>query len=86
MLVPRSSFHIPVARKPHIICISTLDPSTIAASTTCPLPEVCRSHNAARMPTIRNIDPPPKSPARFSGGTGRSPLRPTACSSPLSEM
>ena len=25
----------------HIIWLSTLDPSTIAASTTCPLPDVC---------------------------------------------
>ena len=74
MLVPRSSDHSPPARIPHIIGISTLDPSTIAASTTWPLPELCRSHSAARMPTIRNIDPPPKSPVRFSGGTGRSAL------------
>ena len=69
---------MPLARMPHIICISTLEPSIIAASTTWPLPEVCRSHSAARIPTIRNIEPPPKSPARFNGGTGRSPARPMA--------
>ncbi len=46
MLVPRSSLHTPCARKAHIIWISTLEPSIIAASTTWPLPEVCRSHSA----------------------------------------
>ena len=86
MLTPRSSDHTPLARNAHIIWISTLEPSIIAASTTWPLPEVCRSYSAERMPTSRNIEPPPKSPAMFSGGTGRSPLRPTACSRPLSEM
>ncbi len=65
---------------------STLEPSTIAASTTWPLPERSRSHSAERMPTSRNIEPPPKSPTRFSGGTGRSLTRPMACSTPLSEM
>jgi hypothetical protein len=38
------------------------------------------------MPTSKNIEPPPKSPIRFSGGTGRSPDRPMECSTPLSEM
>ena len=30
--------------------------------------------------------PPPKSPTRLSGGTGASPLRPKACSTPASAM
>ena len=75
-----------MARIAHIICTSTLEPSTIAASTTWPLPELCRSHSAARMPTSKNIEPPPKSPTRFSGGTGRSLTRPMACRMPFSEM
>ncbi len=77
---------MPIPRNAHIIVDSTLEPSTIAASTTCPLPERSRSHSAERTPTSRNIEPPPKSPTRFSGGTGRSPARPIACSVPLSEM
>ncbi len=39
MLTPRSSLHMPMPRNAHIICDSTLEPSTIAASTTWPLPE-----------------------------------------------
>ena len=34
-------------------------PSVIAASTTWPLPERCRSNIAASTPAIRNIAPPP---------------------------
>ena len=29
-----------------------------------------------------DIPPPPKSPTKLSGGTGRSPLRPIACNAP----
>ena len=46
MLTPRSSLHIPMPRNAHIIIDSTLEPSTIAASTTWPLPERSRSHSA----------------------------------------
>ena len=45
-------------------------PSTMAESITCPRPLRCRSSSAARIPTTRNIVPPPKSATRLSGGTG----------------
>ena len=45
-------------------------PSTIAASTTWPWPLRCASSSAQTTPKARNIPPPPKSPTRFSGGTG----------------
>ena len=77
---------MPMARNAHIIAESALEPSTMAASTIWPLPDRWSSQSADRMPTTRNIEPPPKSPTRFSGGTGRSPARPIACSTPLSEM
>jgi hypothetical protein len=86
MFTPRSSLHMPIARNAQIIVESALEPSTMAASMIWPLPDRSRSHSADRMPTTRNIEPPPKSPTRLSGGTGRSPARPIACSTPLSEM
>ena len=69
-------------RKPHIIVISTADPSVIAASTTCPSPVVFAWSNAASIPKARNIPPPPKSPTMLIGGVGFSPLRPNAWSAP----
>ena len=46
-------------------------PSTMAASTTWPSPERAASSRAATMPKASSMPPPPKSPTRFSGGTGR---------------
>ena len=62
-LVPIASSQKPICLSPHIIDIRTADPSTIAASTTCPVPEVrpaarsadrdrelvCRSHRGVRL-------------------------------------
>ena len=64
------SLHMPLARNAHIIWARTPAPSTIAASMTCPLPERSCSHNAESTLTNRNMEPPPKSPTRLSGGTG----------------
>ena len=47
-----------------------LAPSTMAASTTWPLPERCASSSAATSPRASSMPPPPKSPIRLSGGTG----------------
>jgi hypothetical protein len=41
-------------------------PSAIAASTTCPFPDVRASNNPARTPTASIIPPPPKSPTVLS--------------------
>ena len=62
-----------------IIVISTAAPSTIAASTTWPLPERARSASAHATPNASSMPPPPKSPTRFSGGSGFSPSRPMWC-------
>jgi hypothetical protein len=56
------------------------------ASTTCPRPDRPDSSSAHAMPNASEDAPPPKSPTRFSGGTGRSPARPIACRAPVSEM
>jgi hypothetical protein len=61
-------------------------PSTIAASTTWPRPERCASSSAQTMPKPSSMPPPPKSPIRLSGGTGGSPARPIALSTPESAM
>ena len=71
---------------PYISAIRVAEPSTMAASTTWPLPDFCASSSAHTTPKARNMPPPPKSPTRFSGGTGASPLRPMACSTPASAM
>ncbi|MGJ3562031.1 hypothetical protein ACR6C2_42890 [Streptomyces sp. INA 01156] len=47
------SSHTPVPRNAQIIWASEVVPSTIAASTTWPVPERCRSCRAARMPITR---------------------------------
>jgi hypothetical protein len=62
--------------------VSIEAPSTIAASTTWPLPERERSNSAASTPAISIMAPPPLSAIRFSGGTGRLSSRPMACSTP----
>ena len=54
----------------------------MAASTTWPRPERSRSTSAASTPTASSMPPPPKSPTRLSGGTGRWPARPIGCSAP----
>jgi hypothetical protein len=61
-------------------------PSTMAASTTCPRPEVPRSTRAAQMPKAMSIPPPPKSPSRLMGNWGGPPARPRACSAPVRAM
>ncbi len=48
----------------------------MAASTTWPWPERAASSNAATMPKASSMPPPPKSPTRFSGGTGAESARP----------
>ena len=62
-----------------MIAISAAAPSTIAASTTWPLPERARSSSAARIPYASIMPPPPKSPTRLSGGGGGESARPIAC-------
>jgi len=74
------------SKRPHHLGKGHSSPSTIAASITCPCPERARRPpiGPAKIPTTRNIEPPPKSPARFSGGTG--PFRRRgrwACSTPF---
>jgi hypothetical protein len=64
------------------IAVSVATPSTIATSTTCPLPLVARSTSAASTPATRNIDPPPKSARRLSGNTGLRPRSPIALIAP----
>src|ERR1039457_5818377 len=73
---PRSSVHTPAALRPKMLAMSSAAPSTIAASITCPRLEERASDSAHTMPNARSMPPPPKSPTRFSGGTGRSPARP----------
>jgi hypothetical protein len=60
-------------------------PSHMAASTTWPWPERLASSMAASMPITRYIEPPPKSPTRFNGGTGLS-APPIAARAPVMEM
>ena len=84
--MPRSSVNIPVWRKACIIVISTAEPSTIAASTTWPFPERCRSTSAHTTPNASSMPPPPKSPTRLRGGSGFSPRRPRWKSVPDSAM
>ena len=62
-----------------MIVISAAAPSTMAASTTWPLPERARSTSAQAMPKASSMPPPPKSPTRLSGGSGASPRRPIEC-------
>ena len=71
---------------PENIVASSEAPSTIAASTTWPLPERCASTSAQAMPNASSMPPPPKSPTRLSGGTGAPPARPMAFSTPVSAM
>ena len=59
--------------------------SIMAASTTWPRPDCRASMTAQAMPKASNM-PPPKSPTRLSGGTGASPARPMAPSTPARAM
>ena len=59
-------------------------PSRIAASTTWPRPDRCRSTRASRMPIARKTPPPPISPMRLSGGTGGPSSGPIASRAPVS--
>ena len=61
---------------PHVMAAMSAAPSTIAASTTWPWPERRASTNAATTPRANSIPPPPKSPRKFTGGTGASPAGP----------
>ncbi len=76
MFDPRSSLQMPWAWKAWIMVINDAAPSTMAASTTWPWPERAASSSAATMPKASNMPPPPKSPTRFSGGTGAESARP----------
>ena len=82
MFVPRSSSQMPMARNEWIIVISDAAPSTMAASTTWPWPDRCASSRPRTTPNASSMPPPPKSPTRFSGGTGASPRRPIESSAP----
>ena len=82
MLTPRSSFHPPIAIIPCMKVVSTAVPSTMAASTTWPLPDVRASTTPHTMPKASSMPPPPKSPTRLSGGCGRSSGRPMAPRAP----
>ena len=86
MLVPRSSCQTPADRRVYVIAMSAADPSTMAASTTWPAPVVRALRMAASMPKASSMPPPPKSPTRLRGGSGRSPARPMAPSAPDSAM
>ncbi|OPZ01185.1 MAG: hypothetical protein BWZ09_02774 [Alphaproteobacteria bacterium ADurb.BinA305] len=86
MLLPRVLCQKPDWNAPYIMVISAEAPSTIAASTTCPLPEACASSIAHTTPKASSIPPPPKSPIRLSGTTGFWPFSPIACSAPVSAM
>ena len=77
---------MPSARKPHIIVMRTAEPSTIAASMTCPSPLRAASTNAQATPKAMSIPPPPKSPTRLMGGVGFDPARPKWPSAPASAM
>ena len=68
------------------IVINNADPSTMATSTTSPSPVRCAEYSAAITPRASSIPPPPKSPMRLSGGTGRSPARPIGSRAPAIEM
>ena len=61
-------------------------PSTIAASTTWPLPERDASSSAHTTPKASNIPPPPKSPIRFNGGGGGWSARPMGHRAPARAM
>src|SRR3970040_1739326 len=86
MFTPRSSLQRPPARSPENIAESSDAPSTIAASTTWPWPVLRACSSAQAMPKPSSMPPPPKSPTRLSGGTGASPLRPKAPSTPASAV
>ena len=66
--------------------MSDAAPSTMAASTTWPSPERAASSRAATMPKASSMPPPPKSPTRFSGGTGAESARPIDHSAPPMAM
>ena len=80
------SLKIPMDLKDQNIVMRTAAPSTIAVSTTWPLPDFCASSRAQTTPYARNMPPPPKSPTMLSGGTGASPLRAKCASEPASAM
>ncbi len=86
MFDPRSSFQMPNEWKAWIIVMREAAPSTMAASTTWPSPERADSSRAATMPKASNMPPPPKSPNRFSGGTGAESARPSGHSAPPMAM
>ena len=77
---------MPEARKPENIVASSDAPSTIAASTTWPRPLARASITPQAIPKASSMPPPPKSPTRLSGGTGASPARPIAFSTPAMAM
>ena len=69
--------------KPNHLLVKNIDirvavPSTIAASTTWPSPDLWASSIAQTMPNASSMPPPPKSPTRLSGGTGLPPVSPIA--------
>ncbi|MCY1281611.1 hypothetical protein D9M68_353430 [compost metagenome] len=61
------------------------EPSTMAASTTVPLPVARALRMPARMPTARYSAPPPMSPSRVIGDDGASPAVPQWYMAPDSE-
>ena len=81
----RAAGAVPPASWPWIPAISALTPSTIAASITRSRPGACVQQGGS-TPSARNIEPPPKSPTRFSGATGGPSAGPMASSAPVSAM
>ncbi len=66
--------------------ISEAAPSTMAASMTWPIPVWRALMMAAHIPKARSMPPPPKSPTRLRGGSGRSPTRPMGSRAPARAM
>ncbi|MNR55492.1 hypothetical protein D3C85_1758750 [compost metagenome] len=84
--MPRCSLSSPRLDSDIISCIMCAEPSTMAASTTVPLP-VCRAlRTPASRPMARYNAPPPMSPIRVMGDEGASPPVPLWYSAPDNAM
>ena len=80
--MPRSSVKNPERNAMKNGAISSATPSTIAASTTWPVPDSRAASSAATTPSASSMPPPPKSATRLSGGVGGCPARPMWASAP----
>ena len=87
MFVPRSSVQMPMARNACIIVISDGGAVDHRGVDHLALARPLRARAAPHTtPNASSMPPPPKSPTRFSGGTGVSPRRPIGSSAPASAM